>query len=156
MIPNDVLPFISGPTSYFPASSLILMALQYITWNRLYAAQPRKRAFAKTRILDHFVKMRLSERGVEKASVRYVFRIFHCCAFNTDQFLQTDRLAWGEQGCRGWRPYYCGLPAAGWEARSDAPRVSDGCQGSFLKRFCRFIATLTSNRMDRAVLKPYN
>jgi hypothetical protein len=62
------------------------MALPYITWNRLYAAQLRKRAFAKARILVHFVKMRLSERGVENASVRYVFRIFHCCAFNTDQF----------------------------------------------------------------------
>lgn len=132
------------------------MVLLYITWNGLYAAQPRERLFPKKRILEHFAKMRLSRRGVAKASVRYVFRIFHCCAFNTDRFLQTDRLAWGERCRRGWRPYYCGLPAAGWEACNDASCISDGCQGSLLKRFCRFIATLTLNRMDRAVLGPYD
>jgi len=78
------------------------MALQEITWNGLYATQPCKRCFAETQIHAHFTRMRLSYWDVEKAVVRYGPCILLCCALNTDQFLQTDGLAWGE-----WRSYCC-------------------------------------------------
>ena len=49
------------------------MALRRIIWNSLYAKQPHKRRFLGMRIRLHYVRMGLARRGVEKASVRYIF-----------------------------------------------------------------------------------
>lgn len=92
-----------------PCLPLIVMVLpkDWITWNRLYAAQPLKRLFCERRILSHYLRMRLSRRGVKKAAVRYEFCTLRFCSFNTYQFLQTDGLAWGEWHRRSWWPYRC-------------------------------------------------
>ena len=47
------------------------MDRQNITWNGLYATKQRKRHYAELRILNHFRRMRLENRGVKKAAVRY-------------------------------------------------------------------------------------
>jgi hypothetical protein len=49
------------------------MALRRIIWNSLYAKQPHKRRSLAMRIRLHYVRMGLARRGVEKASVRYIF-----------------------------------------------------------------------------------
>jgi hypothetical protein len=48
------------------------MFLKAFRWNRLYAKHPPKRAFAKTRIEEHYKRFALAQKGVVEASVRYV------------------------------------------------------------------------------------
>ena len=63
-----------------PSHTLTTMPLKRFDWNDLYAAHLDKRAFAKKRILNHFNRFALADRGVGRASVRYV--TFECRSFN--------------------------------------------------------------------------
>ena len=60
--------------------------LENIIWNKLYASKISKRVFMEAHIQAHYIRMKLSRRGVIKAVVRYEFSIFLCCAFNTERF----------------------------------------------------------------------
>ena len=60
--------------------------LENIIWNKLYASKISKRVFAEARIQAHYIRMKLSRRGVIKAVVRYEFSIFLHCAFNAERF----------------------------------------------------------------------
>ena len=68
---------------YTPLLPLIVMVLQEVSWNTVYTAQLHKRRFLETHICLHFARMGLAHRGIEKASIRYVF-----CALLLFQYWQ--------------------------------------------------------------------
>ena len=68
---------------YTPLLPLIVMVLQEVSWNTLYAAQLHKWRFLETCIHLHFTRIGLAHQGIKKASVRYAF-----CAFLLFQYWQ--------------------------------------------------------------------